>query len=143
MKNLLIPFVMAIMVCVLSFTAKAQPAVENKEAVAASDEWLELIDEGGYAESWEASAAYFRNAVNKDRWEQQLSAVRKPLGKLIERNLLSAQYMRSLPGAPDGEYVVIQYETSFENKKSAVETVTPMKDENGLWRVSGYYIKFK
>lgn len=143
MKNLLISVLVAVIVCVSSFTANAQQAVEEKKAVAASDKWLELIDEEGYAESWEASAAALRNAVNKDWWEQQLSAVRKPLGKLIERKLLSARYMTSLPAAPDGEYVVIQYETSFENKKSAVETVTPMKEENGLWRVSGYYIKFK
>ncbi|HWN92533.1 MAG TPA: DUF4019 domain-containing protein, partial [Verrucomicrobiae bacterium] len=48
---------------------------------------------------------------------------------------------RTLPGAPDGEYVVIQYETAFENKASAVETITPMLDKDGSWRISGYYIK--
>jgi hypothetical protein len=46
-----------------------------------------------------------------------------------------------LPGAPDGQYVVIQFETSFENKHNAVETVTPMLEPNGQWRVSGYYIR--
>ena len=47
----------------------------------------------------------------------------------------------SLPGAPDGEYVVLQFDTSFANKKEAVETVTPMLDKDGKWKVSGYYIK--
>ena len=47
----------------------------------------------------------------------------------------------ALPGAPDGEYVVIQYESSFEHKQSAIETVTPMLDTDGKWRVSGYFIK--
>ncbi len=46
-----------------------------------------------------------------------------------------------MPGAPDGEYVVIQYDSSFEHKQAAVETVTPMLDKDGKWRVSGYYIK--
>jgi hypothetical protein len=46
-----------------------------------------------------------------------------------------------MPGAPDGEYYVIQYDTSFEKKKSAVETITPMVDKEGKWRVSGYYIR--
>ena len=50
-------------------------------------------------------------------------------------------WLLSLPGAPDGEYVVIQYATTFENKKSAIETITPMLDGDGKWRVSGYYIK--
>ena len=30
---------------------------------------------------------------------------------------------------------------AFENKASAVETVTPMLDTDGIWRISGYYIK--
>ena len=60
---------------------------------------------------------------------------------MLKRSVKSKQYATSLPGAPDGEYVVIQYETSFEKKKSAIETVTPMLDKDGKWRVSGYYIK--
>ena len=33
------------------------------------------------------------------------------------------------------------YASSFEHKKAAVETVTPMLDKDGHWRVSGYFIK--
>ncbi|NOX96543.1 MAG: DUF4019 domain-containing protein, partial [Nitrospirae bacterium] len=70
-----------------------------------------------------------------------MQAIRKPLGKNISRELKSKRYRTSLPGAPDGKYVVIQFKSSFENKKSALETVTPMLDKDGKWRVSGYYIK--
>jgi hypothetical protein len=70
-----------------------------------------------------------------------MQAFRKPLGKTISRKLKNKIYATSLPGAPDGEYVVIQYETTFENKKSAIETITLMLDKDGKWRVSGYYIK--
>lgn len=53
-----------------------------------------------------------------------------------------ATYATKLPGAPDGEYVVIQYKASFANKESAVETITPMKEADGTtWHVSGYFIK--
>jgi predicted SnoaL-like aldol condensation-catalyzing enzyme len=64
-----------------------------------------------------------------------------PLGKVISRKLKTTSYQTTLPGAPDGQYVVIQFETSFQNKKSASEIVTPMVDKDGKWRVSGYYIK--
>jgi len=37
--------------------------------------------------------------------------------------------------------VVIQFDSSFEHKQTAVETVTPMLDTDGKWRVSGYFIK--
>jgi hypothetical protein len=49
--------------------------------------------------------------------------------------------MTELPGAPDGEYVVFQFDTQFEHKRAAVETVTPMRDPDGSWRVSGYFIR--
>ena len=60
---------------------------------------------------------------------------------MLSRKILSAKYTKTLPGAPDGEYVVIQYESSFEHKQSAVETITAMLDKDGKWRVSGYFIK--
>jgi hypothetical protein len=60
---------------------------------------------------------------------------------MVSRKFKSSQYTKTLPGVPDGEYVVIQYDTSFEHKQSAVETVTPMLDKDGKWRISGYFIK--
>lgn len=113
----------------------------EKAAVAAAEKWVALVDEGKYAESWKEAAEYFRNAVRQELWEQSLQAVRKPLGKLVSRKVKSKSYKTALPGVPDGEYVVIQFETAFENKKSAIETITPMMDMDGRWRVSGYYIK--
>lgn len=113
----------------------------ERDAVEAADAWLALVDRGDYEKSWSQAAALFRNAVTADQWSQQLRAARAPLGGLVSRKVKSKQYAESLPGAPDGKYVVIQYETSFQNKKSAVETVTPMMDSDGTWRVSGYFIK--
>jgi hypothetical protein len=49
--------------------------------------------------------------------------------------------MTSVPGAPDGQYVLIQFETVFEKKAQSIETITPMLDADRTWRVSGYYIK--
>ncbi|MFH1245429.1 MAG: DUF4019 domain-containing protein, partial [Candidatus Omnitrophota bacterium] len=116
---------------------------ESKEraAVEAARVWLGLVDQGKYSESRDESAQYFKTAVSEKQWQESVSAVRVPLGKVMSRKLLSTQYATSLPGAPDGEYVVIRYETSFENKKSAVETVTPMFDKDDGWKVCGYYIK--
>jgi hypothetical protein len=113
----------------------------EKIAVSGAEKWLGIVDSGKYGESWKEAAEYFRNAVKQDQWEQAVQAVRKPLGELVSRKMKSATFKTSLPGAPDGQYVVIEFETSFENKKSAIETVTPMMDKDGKWRVSGYYIK--
>ena len=93
------------------------------------------------AESWKAAASLFREKVTAAQWEDAVRSARGPLGPVESRKRVSAQYTRTLPGAPDGEYVVIRYETIFQNKKSGIETVTPMKDKDGVWRVSGYFIQ--
>lgn len=142
MKKRLIPAVL-ILALVMLFAAPQIRADEaaNKKAVAAAETWLTLIDKGEVAKSWETAAVLFRGAVTQAQWKQTMSGARGPLGKLISREVLSTRYETQLPGAPDGEYVIVQFKSVFENKKSAVETVTPMKDPDGQWRVSGYYIK--
>ena len=127
-------------VVLFSTHAAADEAMEQK-AVSAAKAWLALIDSGDYEKSWNTAAEYFQHAVAQQRWQQSLTAARKPLGKVVSRQLKSKQYTTSLPDAPDGQYVVIQYETSFENKHSAVETITPTLNADGKWRVAGYYIK--
>jgi len=131
--------VLTILGLCLSCTAIASEEKRNK-ALKSAEEWLVLVDRGEYNESWETSAVYFKNSVSKEKWGQMLTAARKPLGKMVSRGLKSKIYTTSLPGAPDGEYVVIEFMTSFENKKSAVEMITPTLDKDGKWRVSGYYI---
>jgi len=111
------------------------------DALSAAEKWLTLVDSQKYAESWKEAATLFKNAVQPKQWEQSMMAFREPLGKLISRKVKTKVYKSSLPGAPDGEYVVIQFDSTFKNKNVAVETVTPMRDEDGIWRVSGYYIK--
>ena len=111
-----------------------------RDADEAAGKWLALIDGRQYLDSWDQAASLFKQQVSADNWLQSISAARQPLGAMISRKLISATYATSLPGAPDGEYVVLQYQTTFKYKKSAVETVTPMLD-NKRWRVSGYYVR--
>ena len=122
-------------------TSFAEQTDAEKTALAAAQSWLQLVDEGNYTESWNEASEYFKNAITKEQWKQTVQAGREPLGKTVSRTVKSTQYATTLPGAPDGEYVVIQFDTSFTNKKIAVETITPMLDRDGTWRVSGYYIK--
>ena len=119
--------------------AKSNPET-SKAALEAAEAWLELVDAEKYEESWNQAANYFQGAVPREQWLSSMQSGRKPLGQKLSRSLKSKQYHTSLPGVPDGEYVVIQFNTSFEHKRSAVETVTPMKEGDGTWRVSGYYI---
>ncbi len=148
MRSILVALVVVLLVPLLlvhadteSTKEEAEIASPEQQAIASAETWLVLVDEGDYQKSWETAAEYFKQAITQEQWEQSLRAVRPPLGAVISREVSSATYATELPGAPDGEYVAIQFDSSFENKKSAVETVTPMKEDDGFWKVSGYYIK--
>lgn len=134
---------LAVLVMLTGFafsTARADSGMEQAAASAARG-WLSLIDNGNYARSWQEASIYFRGAIEEERWKASLNGVRKPLGRLVSRKLKTAKYETVLPGAPDGKYVVMQFQASFANKKAAIETVTFMLDEEGKWRSAGYFIK--
>ena len=125
----------------ISSTVLAQNINAEEEAIAAAEVWIKLIDDGQYTESWEQASGYFKAVIKQEAWNESIKPLRESLGKVLVRKLMNHEFSSTMPGAPDGEYVIIQYETSFENKETAIETVTPMVDTDGVWRVSGYYIK--
>lgn len=132
--------VLYLCLCLFPVAVLADEAAE-KAAVTAAQAWLGQIDAGNYGRSWNDASAYFKGAMTEKGWSDALTGARKPLGKLVSRKFGKAQNVKSLPGAPDGNYVVMQYETSFANKKSAVETVTFVQEKDGKWKAAGYYIK--
>lgn len=119
----------------------SQNKKENKKAQIAATNWLVQIDKGEYLESWDNAAQYFQNQILQDRWSAALKASRGPLGNSTSRNINSSEFRSELPGAPDGNYYILTYNSSFENKASAIETITLTKGIDGKWRAVGYYIK--
>lgn len=134
---------------VLGIMAALQPghaeSDEKAAAVAATQAWLQGIDAGEYAQSWQDASGTFQKAITQEKWVQALRSVRQPLGKMRTRTVASSLHQTDVPspsGTVKGDFVITQFETSFENLKFAVETVTFEKD-NGVWKASGYYVKPK
>ena len=111
------------------------------QAQKAGEAWLALVDAGKYGESWDTASQSFKAALSRAAWVKQVAAARKPVGKLISRQLIKSDLIKDPPNSPPGQYVGIQYKSSFQNLNSAVETVVPMLDKDGKWRVSGYIVK--
>lgn len=125
---------------VLAQTADSTAAaVRVAETVATS--WLGLVDRGRYGESWDSAATVFRRSIAKPAWEDAIGSARRPLEPFGERTLVGSSWQTTLPNAPPGQYVVLQYRTRAGGGKRVIETVTPMKDSDGTWRVSGYYVR--
>lgn len=121
--------------------AFAQQADKVLQAQRAAQLWLASTDAGAYDKTWDEAAAIFQQAVTKADWKTAVTAVSAPLGNLKGRAVSSSTYTDNLPGAPKGDYVVIQYASEFANGGKVVETVTPMLAPDGTWKVAGYYVK--
>ena len=117
------------------------PAKDLKPAMRVAEAWLATVDSGRYGESWDAASDLFKGTIPRLRWETSVQGMRESLGGVVGRKLRSATYFTTLPGAPAGEYVVIEYNTQFERRPLTVETVTPMLEKDGAWRVSGYVVR--
>jgi Protein of unknown function (DUF4019) len=133
---------MALNCCLLGLVPVAALAKETNEAAAvqSAEAWLKLIDAGRFGASWDEASTLFRKAVPRAAWEKQVAAAREPLGKVLDRKLASKQLVHELPGVPDGTYVVLIFDTRFERKERAHETVTMML-EDGRFRGAGYFIR--
>lgn len=134
-------FFAALFVLTIATAALADEAGMKRDAQEAGVQWLNTIDAAKYAESYDMAAPMFKVAVTKPDWERAMNAARAPLGTNNSRQLASATYATSLPGAPDGKYVVMQFNSVFQNKKAAVETLTMILGDDGKWRPTGYFIK--
>lgn len=124
-----------------SAPALALPSGPLSRAEMAATTWLAVADAGDYPRSWREAAGLLQTSVTQPKWESALQTGRSQLGGVKSRTLKSATFSRTLTGAPDGEYVLIQYETQFEFKPQAIETLTTMKDKGNVWKVAGYFIK--
>jgi hypothetical protein len=132
---------LVLFMCVLAVVAQTVAPKPEVAAQAVAEKWLALVDEQKYADSWSQLAPSFKKEVSQRKWKSSMGEIRKPLGKLVSRKLKSAEFTKELPGAPEGEYVVLKFESVFENKTNVVETVTPMRDSDLVWRVAGYMVK--
>ncbi|HVP62391.1 MAG TPA: DUF4019 domain-containing protein [Myxococcaceae bacterium] len=112
----------------------------RKSAIKIADSWLKLVDSDQFGAAWEQSATWFKTGLRKDLWERNGASVRRPLGKLVKRELTASRVADSVPGSPQGTYWVLSYQSKFEKKSSVAEEVT-LVDEKGKLRVVGYFIR--
>jgi hypothetical protein len=112
---------------------------EEEASTAAGQKWLTLLDDQKYEESWSQAGSMFRDQVTQQQWLASLKRFRDPLGPLVSRIASRVDFAKSLRGAPDGDYAIIHFTTSFKNKIDVTERLTLVK-EDGKWQAAAYAI---
>lgn len=118
------------------------PSISVADAASTSDAlaWVALVDDQKWDESWQAAASIFKSQVTAQQWAAAAEQARSPLGALTKRTLKGVTKTTKLPGAPDGEYELLEFQSSFAQRKEAVETVI-LTRQGADWKVAGYFIR--
>ncbi len=108
------------------------------EAAAAAREELRRIDQGQYEESWSKGDALLQKITSKEEWVSLLKEMRQPFGKVNQRALKRETPAYDPKGLPEGEYMIIEYLTSFDKGAQREERLTLRRGSEGRWRVLTY-----
>ncbi|WP_340586118.1 helix-turn-helix domain-containing protein [Erythrobacter alti] len=120
----------------------AGPLSEADEiaAVERAETFVALVDDGRWEDSWENAGPYFQSQASVAEWTSLIEAVRPELGEVRSREVVQTQHLETVPGAPEGDYTILQFSTEFANREEAIETIMMMRGDDGL-QVVGYFIQ--
>jgi hypothetical protein len=120
----------------------AQPTLgDDKEALEAGKKWLELLDAGKPGVAWDSASKQLQSVVKRDAFIAQVRAARKPLGKLESRAAVKFARAHDIPGAPTGDYAIIEFDGKYANGKHLSEQLVWTIEDAGIWRVAGYFYR--
>jgi len=119
---------------VLPVSLASNTAAEPTEAAAAraAEDFLALVDESRWAESYAATGAQFRSLNTLERWAEVSEQVRPPLGKLLTRDVVANEYV---PAPPEG-YRLVKFRSTYANGTAQTESLS-VAWEGGAWKVVG------
>ncbi|MBT8432712.1 MAG: DUF4019 domain-containing protein [Altererythrobacter sp.] len=121
--------------------ASQSAAVEDPESLVRAENFLKFVDAGDWAGSWEAAGASFQDEATLDEWVAAVEPVREQVGEFKSRKLITVQRTSTLPGAPEGDFEVLQYQSEFAAVDvGAVETLIMVQGADG-WDVAGYFVR--
>lgn len=108
----------------------------HSEETQLARQWLALVDQGRWDESYRQTGKAFRDLNTLQVWIRTSEMLRGSMGALISRDFVSEQYV---PAPPYG-YKMLKFHSSYANRAKVVETVT-LNLEDGHWRVVGVTVE--
>lgn len=85
--------------------------------------FLQLLDQGLQDQAWFAMTPAFQALNDRTRWESRQQVIRTSYGSLTFRQLRRVSYRQTFSLSPDGEYIMVQFQSSYQRKAETVETV--------------------
>jgi hypothetical protein len=121
-------------------TADQKQATWMQAGVQLAKEYVTELDQGRYAQSWEKGGFLFRQTVSQDDWVKALKLIRQPLGKAMSRKLQERRMIKDPYNLLKGQFMVVEYDTSFEKAPEGRELLILRSGSDGVWHVASYEV---
>ena len=118
----------------------AATEADDTEVVQESRNWLALIDADKAGQAWDGAGAQLKASVSRAKWIEGIRGIRKPFGKFVSRETVQVARTHALPGVPEGDYAIVQFDAVYAGGRHATELVIWTLNDTS-WRVSGYQIR--
>ena len=131
--------ILSAFVLYISIHAAVAQGPEDKARFAA-EQWIVLVDDGQFEQSWKEASKIFQDANPSPEWQKKTESDRAQMGSKQSRKLKDIKPINTAKGLPSGQYYMVKYLSSYANKKTATETIMAVLDGDGTWRVASYTV---
>jgi hypothetical protein len=116
--------------------------VAEKVAMEKAKYWLEVIDTDTLGGAYDIASPVLKRRYDREDWIHDLETARQPFGLVASRSVDETSNLRTeLEGYPPGEYIVVEFETIFQDHREGREIVVMRKGEDGEWRAANYHLE--
>ncbi len=132
--------VAALFMIIFPILSETPDADKAERARAAAAVFLDRVDAEEYGDSWDLLADLAQEKISREKWTEQLAEARERSGTLVEREQEDASFSTEAKDSPEGEYILLSYDSRFEKAADVTEYVTVMLTDQG-WKVAGYFMQ--
>jgi hypothetical protein len=100
-------------------------------------EWLAIVDKGDFNTAYGMATKALQLTIPQNEWVTMMQVMKGSLGQVTERKVIDIRTAKDPAGAPQGDYMIFVYETTFSSGKKATEIIS-LQEYNGVWRVYSY-----
>jgi len=124
--------------CLLNFTCSAETF--SSQAIAIAETFSATIDDNNYQAAYQSGSKLLHLTSTENQWISEIGRTREVLGTALQRKLKAVKSISTYPGLPDGEYMLVYFETKMEHKEKAAEVLL-VAQIDGAWKVCSYHLK--
>lgn len=126
--------------CLLLAPSATLANLLSQDAVAAAERFARIIDSGNSSDAYTQASPLLRLALNEQEFKTDIERAHILLGPVQQRQLTALRSVGIYPHLPDGEYLIVQFETRTLHKNKAAEIIV-LQRQDGLWLVADYSIR--